>query len=90
MNPPPQLVYRMMAFHGGIPPVYRWVRKEIPGISTGRDQKLTFEEWLALIEQERERFLATGHIGPKHPADLALCEMTWAEAKLLLQKDHLI
>ncbi len=74
MDPPPEIVTRMMAFHGGIPRAYRWVKKEIPGISTGRDQVLTFAEWLTVIEQERERFLATGHIGPKDPADLAICE----------------
>ena len=77
MDPPPEIVTRYMAFHGGIPKVYRWVRKEIPGLSTGRDQVLTFDEWLTVIEQERERFLLTGHIGPKDPADLAICDAPW-------------
>ncbi len=86
MDPPPVVVTRSMSFHGGIPAIYRWVRKEVPGISTGRDQELTFDEWLIVIEQERERFLATGHIGPKDLADLALCDMSWEDAKIILKK----
>jgi hypothetical protein len=68
MAPAPELVYRNLHFHGPIPPEYRWVRKEIPGISTAREQILTFDEWLDALA--REELAGTGHIGPKNPDDM--------------------
>jgi hypothetical protein len=62
----PELVYRSMSFYGGFPAEYRWVHKEIPGISTAREQILTFDEWLDALA--REELAGTGHIGPKHEA----------------------
>jgi hypothetical protein len=67
-EPAPELVYRNLHFHGPIPPEYRWVHKEIPGISTAREQILTFDEWLDATA--REKLAETGHIGPKSPDDM--------------------
>jgi hypothetical protein len=68
MEPCPELVYRNLHFHGPIPPEYRWVHKEIPGISTAREQILTFDEWLEALA--REELAGTGHIGSKNPVEM--------------------
>jgi hypothetical protein len=62
MDPPPQLIYRNLCFHHGIPPEYEWVDDEIERHSNCCTQELPFDVWLALIEHE------TGeHIGPRNP-----------------------
>jgi hypothetical protein len=65
-DPPLERIIRHIHFHGyldGLPPEYEWLDDEIPGISNGRTQILTFDEWLAAVEREKQA--GTGHLIPR-------------------------
>jgi hypothetical protein len=64
-DPPLERVIRHIHFFDyldGLPPEYEWLDDEIPGISNGRTQILTFDEWLAAVEREKQA--GTGHLIP--------------------------
>ena len=64
---PPILIERYVRFQDGVPPEYNWTRasdfqKETDTLGI---QKLNYNDWLDLIQQERAT--GTGHIGPIIP-----------------------
>jgi len=61
-DPPAERVWRLMYFFDGFPAEYRWVVRDIPGISLGRDQVMSVAQWLAATEREARK--GDGHVGP--------------------------
>jgi hypothetical protein len=62
-DPPIRRILRIVYFPDfidGLPPEYEWLDEELPGISTSREQMLSFDEWLAAVE--REKRAGTGHL----------------------------
>jgi len=60
----PDLVYRRMNFVHGVPAEYAWAggNAEIRARGGHGIQRMTYEKWLEVIEQERGS--GTGHLGP--------------------------
>ncbi len=61
MEPPPVRVYRVLTIRPWAPAEYAWAN-DLYGTSECRDQVMKFEEWLRVIELEKE--IEGGHIGP--------------------------
>lgn len=64
MEPLPELVYRRLNFPEGVPTEYDWTDPDdnMRRYGGGGIQRMTFDTWLAVKEQEEAR--GDGHIGP--------------------------
>ena len=65
LDPTPDLVYRRIHFHGGVPDEYLWTVPPDPQTRKtggGCIQRMTFPTWLETIE--REKFLPDNRVGP--------------------------
>jgi hypothetical protein len=49
-------------FLDGLPPEYEWIDDEMPGVSCSREQMLSFDQWLAAVEREKQA--GTGQLIP--------------------------